>query len=302
MTWPSPPPVSDLLLQLQTLMLPAAGAAALAYGVCLALSPRLRHVATSLGLIAGVLAGNWANSPFPLAHWKDPTTARHYLPHGALGLIGLGLLTLTIRDLLGRAADRWRVLALVLIWLIHAAGLYSVSRYWLPATASPGSVAGFVLLALALWWTLDRIASHGIPGEAGLVAYLCAATAGGMMLFAHYASAMDFNMILGCSCLGLGIVAFHAGGNLRAIAPATAGLVPGILAIGYDLTTSALPAGLILLAAVVGLATCVGLVPSWCERKPRIMAIVRVGLLMVLSMGLLLAAAQYEVLPWDETW
>ena len=299
---PPLPPLADVMEMVQTRFLPAAGAAAIVFGILALAGKRARPVASAVAIVAGLLAGNWYNSPFPIAQWKEPSAARFYLPHAAVLLLIVGCFASLLEDLT-TAGSKWsRFIVTTIVWNLRAFAVGIVAYFVLPSEVGLPFSMFFAVLSLSLWFTLERSSLDGSGAEAGLIAYLGCATAGGVMLFAHYASFMDYAMILGASFLGLAVIAAHGKFDLRGAVPAYVGIIPGLLVSGKTLTDSQTPPTCFWIAGLLPLIALPGLIPVVNRNLGRYAFVLRVGLVMLVSVGVLGWAAQHEKLPWQEEW
>ena len=299
---PTLPPSADVLEIIQTRFLPAAGAAAVVFGIAALAGKRFRLPAAALGIVAGAVAGNWHNSPFPLEQWNSPSSPRFFLPHMAMVLLLVGVFASMWDDLTETCSKKTRVITVALGWVLRTIALAVAAYFVVPPDLGLPIAALFVSASLLLWFALDRVAVDGSGAEAGLIGYLGCATAGGVMLLAHYASFMDYAMILGAGFFGLAVVAVHGKLDLRGAVPAYVGMIPGLMVSGKQLTDSQVPPACFWIAALLPLVALPGLIP-WVNRNlGRYGFLLRVGLVMIASAAVLGWAMQHEMLPWQEQW
>lgn len=294
MTFPSPPPLDEVLGAVQHVMLPAAGASAFVFAAVLLLGRRFDTLGAALAVCAGLLAGNWEKVPMPAVPTASAWT---HLPLYAAVLLVSGVLTQLLGDAVARLrVAKWPTRALVLAFAADAV-----------VPANPGFdrtqfYALFVVGSLALWFTLDRLAGCGDGAEVAMLMGVTALLAGGVMLYAHSAKFLDMATILGSALLGVAVVAGSAKVDARGAIPAFVGLLPGLLVSGRVLTTSEVPAASFVLAAVAPLALVPWLLPRLQRQTGPWPRVIRAASVLVVLVVALVLAGRVESLPWEQDW
>lgn len=304
MTFPSPPPLDEVLGAVQQVMLPAAGASAFVFAAVLLLGRRSANPGAALAVGAGLVAGNWDKVPMPA---EQTASAWTHLPTYAAILLAVGLVTQLLVD----AADRYEFLRRFRAaftfakWPTRALVLAVAAGPVIPA--DPGFdraqfYALFVAGSLALWVVLDHLAACGFPAEMTALQALVALLAGGVMLYAHSAKFMDMATILGSALLGVAVVAGSAKVDARGAIPAFVGVLPGLLVSGRALTTSEVPVASFVLAAVAPLALLPWLVPNLSRRTGPWPRFIRCVSVLAVLVAALVLAGRVETLPWQQDW
>ncbi|MBX9585034.1 MAG: hypothetical protein K2X87_32415, partial [Gemmataceae bacterium] len=157
-------------------------------------------------------------------------------------------------------------------------------------------------LLLASWAVWDGVARAGVGGQvAAYQAAVCYA-AGAVLLYHHWASAMEAAVATGSALAGVAAVAWAARSDASGAAPAGAAVVPGLLLAGRLSQDSNVPVTSFWLVALAPLALAPFLVPrlnrqnGWLARAGRAVLV-----LIPLTLAVVLAA-RHEQLAFEEEW
>ena len=298
---PPPPPLDEVAKAYQTLVLPAAGVAALAAVLVLAAGRRLAYLAGVAGVLAGVAFADWGAQSLPFR--PGSAVVEWVLPAAGLAA-AVGLVTHYLALLTASPA------AVAAVWAVRSAGLIVAGRWLVPnADPAPPGFAPYLLAAVSLaeWAVLDAVAGRPPAGRsnrgAQVVGSLGVATglAGGVAIYAHSAKLMDAATMTSAALTAVAVVATATGTTCRGAIPGGVMLLTGAMFVTRYTSDSAVPAAAFWLAAASPLALAVWLVPAvgrrdgWAGLAARYAAPAA-----VVGVGLVLAG-RVETLPWEDT-
>ncbi len=302
-----PPPLAEVAEKFQTLVVPAAGAAALVAACAVALSRRLGGAAGALGVAAGVAFANWGAGTVP---WRpDPEHPQGFqavLP-GALVVAILGLLPTR----LAAGQRRW---PLAVGWLVRFAVLTYLAGLLTPkATGSELATApGLALIITLLWYALDRAIAAPDPtaerrdvnrgAEAVAGVGLALTLSSGVMLYGHIASFCDLATAGGAALAGAAAVCAAARVTGRGALGPGLWLLASLAYAGAQGSDSLVPkyAYALPVVATAALALFGRTARLWPRRTPG--WALRLGLVVAVAASALVLAGRVEQLPWEESW
>lgn len=245
----------------------------------------------------------WWNT-YRLLPWMGEPASRYgwdWLALAALILVGVGLVTHWLRLLSARfAPDRRGVISLALVWLPRIIALYALSGWPVServASESPALRWEILLIMLASWGVLDRLARLHPGPEIVLDQGIMCIAAGIVVLFAHSARFMEVMMALGGALVGVSLVAFLVKSNVTGAIPAAVIFLPGLMLAGRSSLSSRVPDASFWLVALSPLMLLPWLLPLLARKKgwyPRAIRMAMVLVPLILAVAL---AAQYEELP-----
>ncbi len=315
MTLPPPPPVAEVLKQVQALVLPAAGGAALAAVCALALSRRLGFAPAAVGAVAGLAAANW--KPDPVAPWWPAADARawEWLGPAAVVLAVVGVPSHAAGQLIRHFARR-PALAHAVVWLPRLAAAVVVGAWLLPAGDPPRPWrvgAGLGVLVVLHWLILDAVARA--PGVADrpprgnrsaqvvLLQAVALWLASGLCLYAHSGLLCDLATAAGAALFGVAVVGFASGADVRGAVPVGAVVLPGLAFLAHETTTNVIPPAGFWLAAVAPLGLAAWLAPALHRRDGWAGWACRWAVVVTLAAAAVVLAGRVETLPWEgEDW
>lgn len=311
---PPLPPAHDVLNALRLAVLPAAGGAALAYVLFLCLG----RWAAALGSAAGVVVGfAWANYTFDAPEWAntgrlvpwnpdDPAKAWHWLPRAGLLLVLTGLVSRWLGLAVARVVPerRWWLVNLA-VWLPRAAAVGVACSWLVPpkAAADHGWLpVALPAVVLAVWAVWDGVARAGAGGQvAAYQAAVCYA-AGAVLLYHHWASAMEIAVSVGSALAGVAAVAWATRTDASGAAPAGVAVLPGLLLAGRLSQDSHVPVASFWLVALAPLALAPFLAPRLNRQNGWAARVGRAVLVLAPLVAAVALAAQHEQLAFEEEW
>lgn len=301
------PPMSEVLDELRTAVLPAAGAAAVVYFLASVL-PLVRRTALPVALAVGCgfVAGNWQrdavefrlDSSHPLRarelgqslqaaitganpHSAVVPSARYWLPW----IVAAGLAAQIVGG--GFRPAGWLlklVVAAVGGWLLSPA--QSLNQHIV-------YTIGYTLLAMSIWWVLQDHETGGLPP---FTAAIATGAAGILMLFASSLRYSDIGIITSSALMGIALVAWWFQSDITGVATVSALGVPGLMLLAQQDTFSKVPAASFSLMAAAPLALGFLSLPVFRSTTGRGRAVLTVLLWLAPVAASLYLASRYEVL------
>lgn len=309
---PPLPPAHDVLDALRQTVLPAAGGAALVFALFLGLGRWAAAVGSAVAVVVGFAAANYTFDKLDwdgtgrLVPWVPGESPRswHHLPRVGLVLILTGLLSRWAGLLAARQFQerRWWVTNLV-VWLPRAAAVAVVSGWLVPPAAL--AEEGWLRLALPAvmllsWAALDGVARAGCGGQvAAYQAGICYA-AGGLLLYHHWASAMEIAASAGSALFGVAVVAWATRSPADGAVPAGVAVLPGLLLAARVSQDSRIPVAAFWLVALAPLVLLPFLVPRLNRQNGPAARVTRAVLVLAPLAVALAVAAQHEQLAFEE--
>ncbi len=300
-------PPADLVTDaLKNVVIPAAGAAALALALVLALGRWAGAVGSGLAVLAGVAFANWHRKA-PLVPWTPGDRVGDWLLPAAAVLVAVGLSSRWGGLIAGRYAkqSKWWWLANAAVWLPRAAAVVVVGGWGIPAqTAAEEPSLRWLVVAgtLLAWVAFDGVARAGCSNEAVALLALVAACAGGVMVFAHSGLYLDLGTMLGMALVGVAAVGTVAKADVSGAIPAALGFLPGFVASGRFATTSTVPVEAFWLAALAPLALLPFIVPALARRSSWPARLIRLVLILAPLVAALVLADRHDPLKFGEAW
>lgn len=311
---PPLPPTADVLDALRLTVLPAAGGAALVYALVLCLGRWAGALGSAGAVVAGFAAANFTwdklaldgtGRLLPWAAGEEPRSW-HHLPAAGLLLLVAGLGSRWLGLLVGRVAPerRWWLVN-VAVWLPRAAAVGVVCSWLVP----PAAVAdhGWLRLALPavvlLWWAgLDGVARAGAGGQAAMYQAAVCYAAGAVLLYHHWAGAMEAAVAVGSALAGVTAVGWATKADASGAVPAGVGVLPGLLLAARLSQDSKVPVAAFWLVALAPVVLLPFLVPRLNRQNGPAARIARAVLVLLpLALAVRLAALN-ETLPFEEEW
>lgn len=301
---PELPPAELVFDALKNVVIPSAGAAALALGLFLVLGRWAGALGSGVAVLAGVAFANWQRET-PYLPWKpEDTSSLDWLLPTAAVLVAVGLLSRWGGLIVGHSVKKakWKWLPGAAVWVPRAAAVLLVSGWGIPtATAAsepylPWVIATGTLLA---WTALDGVARAGCSVEVVALLSLTTLCAGGVLLYAQSAKYMEIVTLLAMSLFGVAVVGGVAKANVSGAIPAALGFVPGMLATGQHLTFGKVPVGAFWLVGLAPLALLPFLVPALARRNGWAARLVRLLLVLTPLVAALWLADRHETLAFD---
>jgi hypothetical protein len=313
MQLPPLPPAPLILGSLGEYVLPAAGGAALAFGLFLCLG----RWAAALGSAAAMIAGfAWANFTFAAPDWEgtsrlipwkpEPRYAWNYLPRAALTLVGVGLASRWLGLFAGRFlpgrfwylknflvwVPRWIAIVIVTSWVMPIA--WDKAFFWLkPALGT---------VMLLSWIALDGTARGGSGWQAALSLFAMFLAAGTVAIYAHSSLFMTIAVVFGFAMLGVAAIACAAKADTSGAIPAGVAVLPALLLNARYQGESLVPMASFWLVAVAPLILLPFLIPRIARQNRWLLLTGRTVLVLApLAIGVALALAN-EQLPPQEEW
>jgi hypothetical protein len=301
------PPAELVYDALQKLVIPSAGAAALALGLFLLLGRWAGALGSGAAVVAGFAFANW-HQKAPLLPWTPgDRVGRDWLMPSAALLVAVGLLSrwggLIAHHFVN--PSRWWWAANAVVWVPRATAVLLVSGWGLPAelaTEEPNLrwlVAAGTLLA---WVAFDGVARAGCSNEAVALLALAAACSGGVMIFAHSGKYLDIGTMLGMALFGVAVVGAVGKADVSGAIPAALGFLPGFVAGGRFVTTSNVPVESFWLAGLAPLALLPFLVPALARQSYWPIRLVRLLLVLAPLAAALFLANYHDPLKFDAAW
>lgn len=300
-------PPTDLVTDaLKNVVVPAAGAAALAVALVLTLGRWAGALGSGVAVLAGIAFANWHRKA-PLVPWMPGDRVGDWLLPTAAALVAVGLISRWGGLIAGRYAkqSKWWWLANAAVWLPRAAAVVIVSGWGIPAqTAAEEPYLRWLIAAgtLLAWVAFDGVARAGCSNEAVALLALVATCAGGVMIFAHSGKFLDLGTMLGMALFGVAVVGTVAKADVSGAIPAAVGFLPGFVASGRFATTSTVPVEAFWLAALAPLALLPFAVPALTWRNGRLARLVRLVLILAPLAAALVLADRHDPLKFGEAW
>ena len=300
-------PPADLVTDaLKNVVVPAAGAAALALALVLTLGRWAGALGSGVAVLAGIAFANWHRKA-PLVPWTPGDRVGDWLLPSAAALVAVGLLSRWGGLIAGRYVrqSKWWWTANAAVWLPRAAAVVVVSGWGIPAETAADEpnlrwlVAAGTLLA---WVIFDGVARAGCSNEAVALLALTAACAGGVMVFAHSGKYLDLGTILGMALVGVAAVGVAAKADVSGAIPAALGFLPGFVVSGWFATTSTVPVEAFRLAALAPLALLPFAVPALARRSGWLARLVRLVLILAPLVAALVLADRNDPLKFGKGW
>jgi len=301
---PELPPAELVFDALKQVVIPAAGAAALALALFLTLGRWARALGSGVAVLAGIAFANW-HRKFPLLKWTPDDDPETWLFPAASLLVAVGLLSrwggLIVRHFTQKSGWWWTANAAV--WLPRVAAVLLVSGWGIPppvAVVEPNLrwlIAAGVLLA---WVVVDGVARAGCSNEVVALLSLTAVCAGGVMVFAHSGKYLDIGTTLGMALFGVTAVGVAAKADTGGAVPAALGFLPGFVVGGRFATSSEVPAESFWLVCVAPLALLPFLVPALARRHGPFVRLVRLLLVLAPLAAALVLAQRHDPLSFGE--
>ena len=325
---PPLPPISLVLPTLSTLVLPAAGGAALV--MCLFLV--LGRWAAALGsAVAVVVAFGWANYTFAALAWQntgryipwkieEPITAWHYLPRAALVLLIVGLVSrwlgLLATHFLTKPGDNNPAAETIVRywWLVNLVT-------WLPRIVAVAVTSGslvspqaaefgeWVRPALAVtmlfsWMILDGIARAGAGCQVAAYQSVIFFGAGTVLIYSGSERFMDIALILSFAMFGIAVAAGVGKADSSGAVPAGIAFLPGLMLNGRILLDSLHKVPLISywLIALAPLMLAPFVIPSLNRKTGWTVCIIRAVLVLTPVVIAVFITAQHEKLDYPGEW
>lgn len=300
---PELPPAELVYDALKHVVIPSAGAAALALGLFLVLGRWAGALGSGVAALAGIAFANWQRK-YPYLLWEPEDKPLDWLLPTAAVLVAVGLVSRWGGLIVGHYAKKAKWVPGATVWVPRAAAVLLVSGWGIPtdtAAAEPylrWAVAAGTLLA---WMALDGVARAGCSVEVVALLSLVAVCAGGVVLYAHSAKFMEIVTLLGMSLFGVAVVGAVAKANVSGAIPAALGFVPGFLATGHFLTSdsSDVPVRAFWLVGLAPLALLPFLSPTLARRNDWPTRLVRLLLVLTPLVAALWLADRHESLAFD---
>lgn len=304
---PELPPAELVYDALKQVVIPAAGAAALALALFLVLGRWAGALGAGVAVLAGIAFANW-HRKFPLLKWtpddEDPQT---WLLPAAAVLVVVGLLSrwggLLVQHFTRKSGWWWTANATV--WLPRVAAVLVVGGWGVPPQVAESSpelrwlITAGVLLA---WLTLDGVARAGCSNEVVVLLSLTAVCAGGVMVFAHSGKLLDIGTTLGMALFGVAAVGMAAKVDVSGAVPAALGFLPGFVTGGRFLTESQVPVESFWLVGLAPLALMPFAVPALARRHGPFVRLARLLLVLAPLIAALVLAQKHDPLSFGEAW
>ena len=297
-------PPADLVTDaLKNVVIPAAGAAALALALVLTLGRWAGALGSGAAVLAGIAFANWHRKA-PLVPWTPGDRVGDWLLPAAAVLVAVGLLSRWGGLIAGCYArqSKWWWLANAAVWLPRAAAVLVVGGWGIPAeTAADVPNLRWLIAAgmLLAWMAFDGVARAGCSNEAVALVATCA---GGVMIFAHSGKYLDLGTMLGMALVGVAAVGTVAKADVSGAIPAALGFLPGFVASGRFATTSTVPVEAFWLAALAPLALLPFAVPALARRNGWLARLARLVLILVPLVAALVLADRHDPLKFGKGW
>ena len=303
---PELPPAELVSDALKQVVIPAAGAAALALALFLALGRWAGAVGSGVAVLAGVAFANWHRT-FPLLKWTPDDDPETWLLPSAVVLVAVGLVSRWGGLIFGHFTQQsgWWWAANAAVWLPRVAAVLVVCGWGIPpqlAEAEPNLrwlIAAGVLLA---WVILDGVARAGCSNEVVAILALTAVCAGGVMVFAHSGKYLDLGTTLGMALFGVAAVGVAAKADVSGAVPAALGFLPGFVVGGRFATVSDVPLESFWLVCAAPLALLPFAAPTLARRRGPFARLVRLLLVLAPLVAALVLAQKHDPLSFGEAW
>jgi hypothetical protein len=301
---PPPPPLDEVLLALRDVMLPAAGVAAFVVAAVLLLGRWAAHLATALGMLAGLAFVNWSKSFLP---WSPEKTGWEYFFQVAWFVSLAGVVLTSLESLFEKYGhEKWHLRVEILAWLVRVGVVFVACRWCLPsALVSEKSwlLPTIVSVVVVQWHIVDRLMRRGQSGELLFLFSAIYTLGGGVLLYGHSARFMDIAAVIGLSSFGVAVVVQATNIEARGAAPLLVMLLAPLWQAGhYANSMDDIPYHAYALVALAPL----GLLLWWPEffdhRAKWLSRVLRSVVVIGLVLAGLIIAGQHGQLPWEETW
>jgi hypothetical protein len=237
-----PAPWSLILPAVCYMMLPALVTAAAVMALVAWLGgAKQAHAGAAAGLMAGVLAGLCVRDTAPLfsgGSWDDILTSAtnvlalvpgeswwNRLPWAVLAALCIGRVAYLV-DV--HSGDGWLLRAGVAVataWSVIPQEVRDKYLWLAPA---------FAVVVWALWVILDRVAAEPGSGSVAVCMTLSLLAAGGVLIHAGSAKAMDVVVVLAFALIGVWIIASLRDVEFGGAVPGVAVALPGVLLMGHQ--------------------------------------------------------------------
>lgn len=297
MTIPPPPPLADVVEKLQTLVVPAVAGGALGVVLLVALSRRLAWPAAALGACGGAALANWGGGYFA---WELGERSFQGIAPAALILTLVGVVT----EPLSYLKRRPRAIG-VAMWALRIAATICLAGWVAPDWPDRLALAGLI----SLQWAVLDLAAQPLRNRRGnrsaqilLLQSLAILLAGGVVLYAHSMRLADFLNLAGAAALGVALAGYAANVDVRGALPVGAVVLPGVLFVARETTTSLVPVSAYALAASAPLTLIPWVIPALARRDGWTGTLLRFAVVLALAIGAVACAGRVETLPWEEEW
>ena len=294
---PPPPPVAEVMEKLQTLIVPAMAGGAFGVALLLALSRRLAWPAAAFAAVGGAALANWGHSYFA---WELGDRSFQGIAPAALMLAVIGVITEPLSLL------KWRPQTIVvLMWMVRIAATIYLAGWVAAQWPDRLALAGVVSLH---WAILDVVAqpnSERIGNRSAqvlLLQSLALLLAGGVVLYAHSMRLSDFLNLAGAAAFGVTLAGYATKCDVRGALPIGAIVLPSVLFVTRETTTSLVPLSANALAVAAPLGLLPWVFPALARRDGWTGATLRFAVVIVLAASAVILAGRVEMLPWEEEW